>query len=209
MFFRPNSRRNKGDWMYIFGYGSLINKYSRNRTGNTGKSYPVLVNGLQRAWGNVDGSYPIAPLVVKPGKGVCNGVLIEVDEQGLRDFDQREHGYQRIQISAEQIELLENTDLTITEPVWVYINTRALSPCEQYPITQTYVDTVIAGCLSVSYQFAEMFVATTSGWQHPYCNDRHKPKYGNLAGVDDNARELIDLLIEEVMANSLAVKNYK
>lgn len=195
--------------MYIFGYGSLINTCSRNRTGNTGKSYPVLVHGLQRAWGNVDGSYPIAPLVVKPGKGVCNGVLIEVDEQGLRDFDQREHGYQRIQISAEQVELLEHTGLALAEPIWVYINTRAQDPCEQYPITQTYVDTVIAGCLSVSYQFAEMFVATTSGWQHPYCNDRHQPKYGNLAGVDDKARELIDLLIEEVIASSLAVTNYK
>ncbi len=202
MFSIVVTKRKKGDWMYIFGYGSLINKYSRNRTGNTGKSYPALVHGLQRSWGNVDGSYPIAPLVVKPGQGVCNGVLIEVDEKGLRDFDQREHGYQRIQITAQQIELLENTQLTLSEPVWVYINNSALPPCQQFPITQTYVDTVLAGCLSISHQFAEMFVATTTGWQYPYQNDRHAPKYGNLAGVYDTDRKQIDILIENTISGN-------
>lgn len=188
--------------MYIFGYGSLINEYSRSRTGHTGKSYPVLVHGLQRSWGNVDGRYPIAPLVVKPGQGVCNGVLVEVEERALRDFDQREHGYQRIQISADQIEQLGDTKLTFSEPVWVYINYSALPPCHTNPITQTYIDTVLSGCLSVSTHFAEMFVATTSGWDNPYFNDRHSPKYGNLAPVNTKQKRKIDGLMPEAMTGS-------
>lgn len=34
--------------MYIFGYGSLINRHSRLLTSRTGEAVPAIVNGLQR-----------------------------------------------------------------------------------------------------------------------------------------------------------------
>jgi hypothetical protein len=62
---------------------------------------------------------------------------------------------------------------------------------------QSYVDTVLAGCLEVSHAFAEHFVDHTIGWQHAKENDRHQPKYGNLAGVQVHHYEVIDNLIKK------------
>ncbi len=47
-----------------------------NVPGNTGEAIPVVVDGLQRHWGKMKGSYPISPLVVVQQKGQCNGVLV-------------------------------------------------------------------------------------------------------------------------------------
>ncbi|MDF4310834.1 gamma-glutamylcyclotransferase, partial [Vibrio parahaemolyticus] len=41
------------------------------------------------------------------------------------------------------------------------------------------------------------FVRHTIGWHHAKENDRHQPKYGNLAGVQEHHYELIDNLIKK------------
>ncbi len=179
--------------MYIFGYGSLINAASRQRTGQTGRAVPAIAHGFQRSWGKVDGSYQLSPLVVSPGDGSCNGVVIEVPDQELVEFDRRERGYHRVEVSLDQLELTDT--LSLKRPVWIYIKNDAEDPCVNHPIMQTYVDTVMAGCLSISDAFAQHFVDNTFGWHHPLKNDRHEPKYGNLAGVTDNHRGEIDRLL--------------
>ncbi|QXO16840.1 MULTISPECIES: gamma-glutamylcyclotransferase family protein [Vibrio] len=182
--------------MYIFGYGSLMNSASRQLTGNTGQALPAIVHGLVRHWGKIDDSYVISPLVVNPGQGEVNGVLLEIDDAALVEFDRRERGYQRIALSAEQIETDHAFDRT--QPIWVYIKDDHQPPCANSPIVQTYVDTVLAGCLEVSENFARHFVEHTLGWHHPLENDRHAPKYGNLAGVKQDHHPLIDALLADV-----------
>lgn len=128
--------------MYIFGYGSLMNSASRQLTGNTGKALPATVHGLVRYWGKIDDSYVISPLVVNPGEGQVNGVLLEIDEAALAEFDRRERGYQRIALTAEQIETEAEFDRE--REIWVYVTEQHQPPCERSPIVQTYVDTVLA-----------------------------------------------------------------
>ena len=182
--------------MYIFGYGSLINHASRLLTGQAKEAQPVTVHGLQRHWGKVDGSYRISPLVAAPGEGFCNGVLVRVDEKALQQFDLREKGYCRIELDPAQVQTVQ--PLNDEMPVWVYTKDDHLPPCHLQPIMQTYVDTVLAGCLSISRTFAKTFVDTTIGWHHPLENDRHQPKYGNHAGVHDDHLEHIDQLLAHV-----------
>ncbi|MDF2154416.1 gamma-glutamylcyclotransferase family protein [Vibrio sp. CAU 1672] len=183
--------------MYIFGYGSLINSASRKLTGQTGQAIPVIVNGLVRHWSKVDDSYSLSPLVVTEGEGQVNGVLLEVDEHTLAEFDRRERGYQRIALRPEQITAsnLFNPD----HAIWVYVTDNPQPPCMLSPIMQSYVDTVLAGCLEVSQDFAEHFVRHTRGWHYPKQDDRHQPKYGNLAGVQDHHYALIDALIPDAL----------
>lgn len=183
---------------YIFGYGSLMNSASRQLTGQTSAAVPAVVAGFQRHWGKIDSSYSISPLVVDKGNGVVNGVLLEVSEAGLAEFDIRERGYHRVLIARSDI----NSDLPLNEHdhVWVYIKNNPEPPCEISPIVQTYVDTVLAGCLEISEQFAKQFVDSTLGWHHPLENDRHAPKYGNLAGVTPEHHAHIDRLIGDVTA---------
>ncbi|KLV08888.1 hypothetical protein ABT56_01345 [Photobacterium aquae] len=189
--------------MYIFGYGSLINQYSRQMTGNTQAAIPVTVHGLERHWGKVNGSYQIAPLVARMGKGHCNGVLVEVDEAALAQFDLREKGYTRVALEPGQIETFDRAQSALNcfnreLPLWVYTKDETEPPCQHWPIMQTYVDTVLAGCLSISPIFAKTFVETTNGWHYPRENDRHQPKYGKHAGVEREHLAHIDQLLAQI-----------
>lgn len=182
--------------MYIFGYGSLINAASRQRTGQTGQAIPAIAHGFVRYWGKIDDSYSLSPLAVRQGEGDVNGVLLEIDDSALIEFDRRERGYQRIEIQADQIETEQV--FKRDETIWIYVKERLEPPCELSPIMQTYVDTVLAGCLSVSTQFATHFINNTIGWHYPLENDRHAPKYGNLAGVEEHHKQNIDRLLAEI-----------
>lgn len=179
--------------MYIFGYGSLINEASRQLTGETGNAYPALVKGLERHWSKVD-SAKISPLVVREGAGACNGVLIQVSEEKLSVFDQREAGYRRVELSRERIALIDNT-FALNGPVYVYVTDEVVEPCHINPIAQTYIDTVMAGCLRYSADFARSFIETTKGWHFPIIDDRQSPLYPRLAGVKDDDRDIIDSLM--------------
>ncbi|WP_070962502.1 gamma-glutamylcyclotransferase family protein [Vibrio sonorensis] len=181
--------------IFIFGYGSLINSASRRLTGQTSDAVTAVAEGFMRYWGKVDDSYILAPLVVNRGEGSVNGVLLKVDQAGLLEFDRRERGYQRVLIKPEQL----TTSQTIAEEdeVWVYIKQDPEPPCSLSPIMQSYVDTVLAGCLEISEAFAREFVEHTLGWHFPWEDDRDSPKYGNLAGVTEAHHNQIDSLIAE------------
>lgn len=182
--------------IYIFGYGSLMNSASRQLTGQTSAAVPSIIHGFCRSWGKIDDSYSLSPLVVDRGEGLVNGVLLEVDHKELVEFDRRERGYHRVSVTSEQIE--SKLNIQNSDEVWVYIKNDAQPPCQQSPIMQTYVDTVLAGCLEISEQFALQFVEHTIGWHHPLENDRHAPKYGNLAGVTTEHHPTIDRLLTPV-----------
>lgn len=180
--------------MYIFGYGSLMNSASRKLTGYTGNSIPAIAHGFERHWSKIDDSYVVSPLAVKQGTGQVNGVLVEVDELALQEFDRREAGYHRIQLDAHSIETLCGHHVDKT--VWIYVVEQTQPPCERSPIVMSYVDTVLAGCLEVSEAFAEHFIEHTLGWQHPLIDDRLQPVYLRLAGVESHHRAQIDQLLE-------------
>jgi len=73
-----------------------MNSHSRQLTGQTGSAIPVIAHGLVRSWGKIDDTYTISPLVVNTGEGQVNGVLLEIDDAALVEFDRRESGYQRL-----------------------------------------------------------------------------------------------------------------
>lgn len=179
--------------MYIFGYGSLMNKASRMLTGHTGRSVPAIVHGMVRSWSKIDDTYRVSPVAVVEGDGEVNGVLLEVDDIALEEFDLREAGYHRIQVSPDNIECEDgfNTD----QPVWIYVVNESNAPCLNSPIVMSYVDTVLAGCLEISDAFARHFVEHTQGWHHPLENDRESPVYKRVAGVEPHHQERIDELI--------------
>ncbi|MDV7103562.1 gamma-glutamylcyclotransferase family protein [Vibrio sp. TH_r3] len=187
--------------MYIFGYGSLLNTHSRLLTGQTGDAIPVVVRGLVRHWSLIDDSYQLSPLAIEIGEGQVNGVLLEVDDSSLGEFDIREAGYSRIKINHNKIDV--SVKLDSTKPVWVYVTNSIKNPTVHAPIVQSYVDTVLAGCLEISEDFAIHFIETTLGWQHPFENDRTQPKYQRQAGVTDEHRSVIDNLLVKSAAYSL------
>ncbi len=181
---------------YIFGYGSLINQQSRQLTGQVGETYPAIVDHLVRYWGSIDRSYSLSPLVAKLGEGQTNGVLMAIDAEDLALFDQRERGYQRIQLKSQHIH--SKAQLTEQCQVWAYVQPSSPPPNAQSPIALSYLDTVLAGCLSFSVEFARHFIAHTQGWQHGWQNDRHAPLYSRNPGVSAEQLTQIDQLLTEI-----------
>eukprot|EP00563_Minutocellus_polymorphus_P019115 CAMPEP_0197720016 /NCGR_PEP_ID=MMETSP1434-20131217/3524_1 /TAXON_ID=265543 /ORGANISM="Minutocellus polymorphus, Strain CCMP3303" /LENGTH=328 /DNA_ID=CAMNT_0043304813 /DNA_START=27 /DNA_END=1013 /DNA_ORIENTATION=- len=97
---------------FIFGYGSLICPKSRSITAPTlagVPATPAIVYNLQRTWSaRIDGpKYHLegfTAMGVRFRRGYrCSGVLIEVDEEELAQFDVRETGYDRKLIELEHI----------------------------------------------------------------------------------------------------------
>lgn len=182
---------------YIFGYGSLMNSASRQLTGQTGTAIPAVVSGLIRYWGKIDTSLSASPLVVDLGAGVVNGVMLEITIDELSQFDRREIGYLRHELNNSQID--SDHHLSEADSVWVYIKNQPEPPCQNAPILQTYIDTVLEGCLEVSDSFAKLFVEHTVGWNHPIENDRLQPRYVNYAGVDPIKQQQIDDILRDVI----------
>jgi len=183
--------------MYIFGYGSLLNSTSRERTGQTGKPIPAIVHGLTRYWSLIDDSYVLSPLAVNTGDGQVNGVLLNVNQKTLEEFDIREAGYQRVKIPIQNIKTFAYFDQS--EDVWVYITNNIKAPTISSPIVQSYVDTVIYGCLEISENFAEHFIKYTLGWEHPIENDRHQPKYSRSTNLTEENHLVIDGLLNQFL----------
>ncbi|MEZ9417680.1 gamma-glutamylcyclotransferase, partial [Vibrio sp. 10N.286.49.E1] len=74
---------------------------------------------LVRHWSKIDDSYVLSPLIVNLGEGQVNGVLLEVDDIALTEFDRRERGYHRIELKASQIK--SQSEFKQDQSIWVYI----------------------------------------------------------------------------------------
>eukprot|EP00529_Nitzschia_sp_RCC80_P007269 CAMPEP_0113493324 /NCGR_PEP_ID=MMETSP0014_2-20120614/28534_1 /TAXON_ID=2857 /ORGANISM="Nitzschia sp." /LENGTH=1368 /DNA_ID=CAMNT_0000387185 /DNA_START=104 /DNA_END=4210 /DNA_ORIENTATION=- /assembly_acc=CAM_ASM_000159 len=134
----------------------------------------------------------------KEGEDI-NGVLFRVQHSMIPDFDRREVGYKKVAIplkfltfdedkedhgnshdasrSAKYTNLmhrLNKSDIQETDNIWIYVPLQDYSkPAdENHPLLQSYVDTVLQGCLEWGGQtMAEDFIRTTGGWSTYFLND--------------------------------------
>lgn len=81
--------------VYIFGYGSLINKEELKNEFNINKKViPVIVSGFTRSFdvSSSGGKYKV--LGIKNKKGAwCNGIVFKVNEEELAKLIERESNY--------------------------------------------------------------------------------------------------------------------
>jgi len=120
-----------------------------------------------------------------------NGVLFRIKHFLLEGFDRREVGYDRVEIARECIELIPPQSSERVEPekihthhvllnilpaerIWVYVPQESFyaEANEDHPILQSYVDTVMQGCLEWGgTQMAMEFISTTTSWSPYFLND--------------------------------------
>ena len=162
---------------YLFGYGSLINSESRARTGCSGAALPVRVSGIQRAWNFVDRATRMTYLgVVLREESVTNGILVSVSTADLPLFDAREAGYTRTKLDPAHVSGWSGQKIPEGE-IWMYLPNEPNCPTPACPITQSYLDVVLAGSLEFGDSFAAEFVRTTENWNCPWIDDRAAPRY--------------------------------
>jgi len=185
------------DKHYIFGYGSLINSDSRRITGIAGDSIPVRVRGLQRYWVSFAGVDMRAVGVRSEAESQCNGVLFDVPASELDKFDLRERGYVRQALDHQHIEYLDGQTSAslLAHPVWVYTYPDCPHESQFSPISQSYLDVIMLGCLEVGKQFAREFLQHTKLWQD-WHDDRLSPLYPRAIVHDQH--DYLDALIGEL-----------
>ncbi len=187
--------------MYIFTYGSLIYDYNSH-------IIPVNISGFKRGW-NVqvpeDRNTGLGLIKSDKFSDYCNGLILEVTPDDLETYDQRElvHEYERILLDHSHVELINsNYCLDIDTVIWTYVAQNPKLPTSEYPISQSYLDVVLSGCLSINERFAINFINTTYGWDGVWINDRTKPRYRRNICVNkiviDNFlhKHFFDLLIK-------------
>jgi hypothetical protein len=97
---------------YLFGYGSLIEDESRERTTPTARyAWPVEVKGIKRGWwarGAASGMTTTYLGALKEEGALCNGIIYPVTEEELKATDARETaGYERCEIKPKDITMLD------------------------------------------------------------------------------------------------------
>ncbi|MFT4730729.1 MAG: cation transport protein ChaC [Granulosicoccus sp.] len=189
------------DWIYYFGYGSLVNRDTRP----AGEfSEPAVLKGWRRVWENRTAdparrSHRCTSLSIEslayPADGSIKGVVARMPVSELAQLDEREAGYDRLKLPVEQFEL---TDLVETDFVYVYqseLPHRFLAD-EEHPILQSYIDCVLAGYLT---QFGcsgmQDMIDSTRGWDRPVMDDRAAPHYPRAVDIDVSLQLSIDQLL--------------
>lgn len=200
------------DWISYFGYGSLVNRDTRPPHE---VAEPARLRGWQRVWehrtvnSSVHGG--CTSLSIRPdtdsADGFIEGVIVKLPRAHLAQLDEREAGYERLELPAAQFDLADHQEL---DSVMVY---RSLPenrrPADsEHPVLQSYIDCVLAG---YHKRFAEnglnAFIASTHGWEGTIFNDRHAPRYPRSVSVAQDRQTHYDALIQQHLA-SLAGLSY-
>ena len=111
--------------------------------------------------------------------------------------------------------------------IWTYVPLQEQWPDPDFPIAQSYVDTILRGCLSYSPDMAHDFILSTEGWdchhgdgktlttrldKLPACwlDDRHAPIYprGDPAWSRENAQK-IDALLQQHLPSEMARRVFR
>jgi hypothetical protein len=83
-----------------------------------------------------------------------------------------------------QQQSLEQEQPSPSNNVWVYVPQTSMAPSPQYPIVQSYVDTIVRGCLEYDEQMAMEFLTTTLGW-YPSHTEHHLPHPNEADSLDE------------------------
>ena len=187
---------------FIFAYGSLLNKTSRERTFHTASIYKANIkknSGYYRTFNfRSNTGFTALGLAKLSDESKCigttiNGIIIEVENvHDFQKLDDREVGYNRIDIT-EFVEVIHDknnnsnddddigdtkkneitTSLNTNMKIWVYIPSivNRKNADKDYPICQTYVDTVLEGCIDFGEKFTDEWILSTAGWSQFYLYD--------------------------------------
>jgi len=200
------------DTQFIFGYGSLVESKSRERTSPTAvDASAVNVKGIHRGWFDQTPGNSLSTTflgAVSDPSSECNGVIFKVTKEQLEAFDKREVGYTRKRIDQKNITMLDGTESAPDGDIWFYASAEQRYVSPKFPIVQSYVDICLNGCLELEAkyakakkaEFAKMFLRSTTDWSKYWVNDRIYPRRAFIYSPNANT---IDGLIKEVLGEEM------
>ena len=190
------------DWISYFGYGSLVNRDTRP-AGEV--AHRARLNGWRRVWEHrvraTSARSGCTSLSVtsdaQSATASIEGVVVKLHRDELAELDEREAGYERMELPAQLFDLPPHLNL---KSVMVYrsLPENRHRSDEDHPVLQSYVDCVLAG---YHRTFAEpgmrAFMSTTQGWEGALFNDRAAPRYPRYVDIDQYWRATFDKIIQQ------------
>jgi hypothetical protein len=190
---------------YIIGYGSLMENKSKKMVLDAGQSYPVIIHHYKREWnakGNDTGFSTTYLNVLPQTNASFNAVIFALPENAIKLYDNREEYYCRIEINPKNIEPLKGIKLPQGQ-FWLYESKpdHTAPPDKRFPITQSYVDVFLSGCLDIEQtlnlsNFADTCILTTYQWSPYWVNDRIFPR--RPLAAQPNAEKIDHLLAKNL-----------
>lgn len=191
----------------VVGYGSLMNTDSRQRfSAIPHDGIPVELKGFTRAWVTRSEDERQTYVGAMPDHSArLNAQLLP----SLMDpsLARRERDYQFVSVSVADLQFDIDRDAEAMLLPW--LERRSLWVCEtllqqpaddDFPVSQTYIDTCLAGCIEhAGEQEAVRFIQTTQLWDHPRTHDRASPVYPRAGRVSAEMHARID----QIMADHL------
>lgn len=187
---------------YVVGYGSLLNRYSREHySGIYCEATAVTVEGWYRSWcaSDLDESATYAGAQADANAHL-DAVLIPTEIN--QELQNRERNYQFIELNHKQVFFSSSTQVSIDVNDRLFI-CASLTPSlasKRLPVPQSYVDTCLLGCFEIGgVQAMTRFVQQTRNWHDFWVNDRPNmtPIYPRFAKPDAVQSELIDQVLSD------------
>jgi hypothetical protein len=184
-------------------------------SGSAVTTTPVIVSGLQVMWScRAPYGMTALGVVIQQQQepkstqaaAAAIGVLVPVTETELVAFDEREGDeYERTMVPLHDVATVpflpiekhyahphhghflkakdkqQDADIRI----WVYVQKEPLPAAPSHPIVQTYVDTILRGCLEISEDFASTFLETVQGWHSDDNDEQRNPDAATIHYVND------------------------
>lgn len=190
---------------YIFSYGTLAHKEVAEVTGKTLGFLPALLKGYKRNFRALAKSSGFAAAGIEQDKEAeCIGMLVQVPEDELPKFDERERIYDRIELKKDQLVSL------IEEPIpdgtyYLYVPKNPQPPTEEVPLAQSYIDVILTPFIALNPENASKIVETMGDLDRPWVNDRKIPKYSRYPLDIDS--EVVDNLLKRVVPEKYAERS--
>jgi GTPase SAR1 family protein len=171
------------------GFTALgVTNMNMNGNGNTNEDATTMMTSATTSNNNNTGSD-------------INGVLFRVPQSMIPGFDRREVGYEKVAVPSRYLHFVDagfrgggeesvgqneaeaedgtkpihhRFTLAPSDRIWLYVPlpSHRKTADENHPLLQSYVDTVLQGCLAWGGQtMAETFLQTTGGWSPYFLND--------------------------------------
>lgn len=185
---------------HYFGYGSLVNAATRQPHET---AVLATVNGWRRTWQH----FFHAPW--GPGRSLSieeapdariHGALVPVTEGALARLDEREHGYDRLELDGALIDLPDGMRV---DSFFIY-RSKSKPPEDgltRHPITRSYMDCVMQGYRdNFGPDGLQHFLETTTAWNGAVLQDRDAPFYPRAITLRDGEADLFDAMLDKVRA---------
>lgn len=137
---------------YIFGYGSLLSRASRQQTFTERKLYTdVQLTGYQRILNACCGEYLVMNIQPKKDSSIT-GVVVQVADGDFPALKERECGYVLIEVT-------EIISIAVGAPVYTFMMREP--KCEGVPISYAYLETCLRDVpVEQHFQWLQETVAT-------------------------------------------------